>query len=227
MSTHSPATFDAYHKWLGIPREEQPATYYRLLGLEPLEADAETIANAADARMAHIRRRQNGRHASVSQRLLNEISAARTCLLDAGKKGVYDEALRTVLAHRQSPTKPTAPPRWLNAPPLPDTSAPDPATPSPTTPPIAATSPIIVTQSTAGDYESRRRGRKSIGGAGWLVLALVTVAAMIVGMTVGAVAYWLTFRSQEVPLAIALRTALLERVVSEPGQPIEPPVLRR
>ena len=33
-------------------------------------------ANAADARMAHVKRLQNGRHASVSQRLLNEIATA-------------------------------------------------------------------------------------------------------------------------------------------------------
>ena len=34
---------DPYHKWLGIPVREQPANYYRLLGLEIFENDVDLL----------------------------------------------------------------------------------------------------------------------------------------------------------------------------------------
>ena len=69
--------FDAYREWLEIPPEEQPADHYRLLGLAKFETDMGKIAAAADGRMAHVRTRALGRHALVSQRILNELAAAR------------------------------------------------------------------------------------------------------------------------------------------------------
>ena len=33
------AEFNAYHKWLGIPPEEQPPNHYRLLGIALFEKD--------------------------------------------------------------------------------------------------------------------------------------------------------------------------------------------
>ena len=47
--------FDPYYKWLGIPPDEQPPSYYRLLGLPNFEADPDVIDNAVNQRMAHIR----------------------------------------------------------------------------------------------------------------------------------------------------------------------------
>ena len=84
---------DVYHKWLGIPPAEQPPTLYRLLGLRLLEKDAEVIANAADRCMAHVRTFQNGPNAAVSQKLLNELAAARLSLLTHEKKQQYDAKL--------------------------------------------------------------------------------------------------------------------------------------
>ena len=93
---HSPADpdrFDPYHLWLGIPPHKQPPDHYALLGLEPFEADAAVIENAADQRMAHLRSRQTGPHGVLSQRLLNEVAAARLCLLQPDRKAAYDEQL--------------------------------------------------------------------------------------------------------------------------------------
>lgn len=87
-------TFDPYHKWLGIPPEEQPPNYYRLLGIKVLEADPDVISTAADRQMSHIRSFQTGPNAALSQTLLNEISNARVCLLNREKKRAYDETLR-------------------------------------------------------------------------------------------------------------------------------------
>jgi len=88
------AEFDPYYKWLGIPPREQPPTHYRLLAIEKFEPDPDVISNAADQRMTHIRSLQSGQRAALSQKLLNEISAARLCLLDPQAKAAYDAALR-------------------------------------------------------------------------------------------------------------------------------------
>ena len=55
--------FDPYHKWLGIPPEDQPPDHYRLLGLKALESDPDAIEAAADQRMAHLRTYQKGKQA--------------------------------------------------------------------------------------------------------------------------------------------------------------------
>ncbi len=90
----SSKTFDPYHKWLGIRPEEQPANYYRLLGIALFEDDVDTIAGAADQRMTHVRSFQAGNYAALSQRILNEIAAARVCLLTPQKKAAYDQSLQ-------------------------------------------------------------------------------------------------------------------------------------
>ena len=87
-------TFDCYYKWLGIPPEEQPPHYYRLLGVRLFEADADVIDSAANRQMAHVRTYQSGPQAALSQKLLNEISRARACLLDVKTKGTYDGELK-------------------------------------------------------------------------------------------------------------------------------------
>src|SRR5262245_38225434 len=91
------SAFDPYHKWLGIPPEEQPASLYRLLGIRPFEADVDVIESAADQRMTHLRSLQSGKHAALSQKLLNEISRARQRLLDLEEKAEYDAQLREQL----------------------------------------------------------------------------------------------------------------------------------
>jgi hypothetical protein len=96
-------SFDPYHKWLGIPPEEQPPNHYRLLGIKVFETDPDVIEAAADQRMAHLRGYQTGRHAELSQRLLNEVAAARICLLNTTKRAVYDEELKATV---ESPTAP-------------------------------------------------------------------------------------------------------------------------
>jgi serine/threonine protein kinase len=86
---------DAYGQWLEIPPHEQPADHYRLLGLARFETDAARITAAADERMARVRSFQLGPHAALSQRILNELSAARATLLDARRRVSYDLVLRS------------------------------------------------------------------------------------------------------------------------------------
>ena len=69
--------FDAYHRWLGIPPKDQPPNHYRLLALELFESDPNVIESAADRQMGHLRTYQTGKHADLSQRLLDEVAAAQ------------------------------------------------------------------------------------------------------------------------------------------------------
>lgn len=105
------AAFDPYYKWLGIPPEEQPPNYYRLLGIRVFEADSDVISTAADQRMMLLRTLQAGEHAAVCQRILNEVSTARLCLLNSEKKLEYDQQLR-----QQSALRPKPPPKILPRP---------------------------------------------------------------------------------------------------------------
>lgn len=91
-NSHNPQ-FDAYHKWFGIPPEEQPPHYYALLGLTIFESDREAIRNAADQKLLYVRSFEQGEHAAVSRKLLNEVVSAKRCLLDATKKREYDRGL--------------------------------------------------------------------------------------------------------------------------------------
>jgi serine/threonine protein kinase len=94
--------FDPYYQWLGIPPKDQPPNHYRLLGIERFEANPDVIQHAADQRMAHLRALQTGRHSALSQQLLNEVAAARVCLLRPQKKADYDARLRAKLGSAEA-----------------------------------------------------------------------------------------------------------------------------
>ena len=171
--------FDPYRKWLGIPPEEQPPNHYRLLGIGLFESDPDVISNAADRQMVHLRSFQSGTHSELSQRILNELSAARVCLLDAQRKTLYDAQLCTQLAAAQpapatttpiypvpppprSPSPP--PPRSTAAPPLPGNSAPPvgSAPPVASAPPVTSAAPPVPTAAEAPEV---RTGVSALGRA--------------------------------------------------------------
>ncbi|MDD3897319.1 MAG: hypothetical protein PHU04_05805, partial [Candidatus Peribacteraceae bacterium] len=89
-----PVRFDPYHKWLGIPPDEQPPNLYRLLGIRPFESDPDVISNAADRHMRTLKDFQTGPNSALSQKLLNEVAAARVCLLNPARKQAYDRGLQ-------------------------------------------------------------------------------------------------------------------------------------
>ncbi|MGA2255180.1 MAG: hypothetical protein ABSG53_11000 [Thermoguttaceae bacterium] len=90
--------FDPYHKWLGISPKDQPPHHYRLLAIDLFESDPDVISAAADKQMAFIRSFQTGKNAQFSHKILNEIAAARVCLLNVPKKAFYDGTLRARIA---------------------------------------------------------------------------------------------------------------------------------
>ncbi len=90
--------FDPYYRWLGIPPKEQPPNHYRLLGLDVFESDPALIDSFALRHTSFLREITDGPHLRDAQRLLNELAAARRCLLNPQRKAAYDEELRTRLA---------------------------------------------------------------------------------------------------------------------------------
>ncbi len=96
--------FDPYHKWLGISPQHQPPNHYRLLSLDLYESDAEVIEAAVDRIVAFLQDVAVGPQAKESQKLLNEIAAARLCLLDAAQKAAYDEKVRAELTQAIMPS---------------------------------------------------------------------------------------------------------------------------
>jgi hypothetical protein len=101
--------FDPYLAWLGIAATVRPPSHYQLLGVAEFESDAAKIAAAADRRMAEIRSYQTGPRGRYTQKLLNELSLARRCLLDPKTKSAYDQGLAQ---RRATPAtyEPMAPP---------------------------------------------------------------------------------------------------------------------
>ncbi|TVS16279.1 MAG: hypothetical protein EA424_14505 [Planctomycetaceae bacterium] len=90
--------FDPYHRWLGIPPEDQPPDHYRLLGIARFETDREVIDSVAMRHMLFLQEIADGPHVPQAQQLLNELAAARRCLLDADRKAAYDAGLKEQLA---------------------------------------------------------------------------------------------------------------------------------
>lgn len=85
---------DLYYEWLGIKPEDQPPNHYQLLGVDLFESDEAALARAADERMVYVRTFATGRHAKRSQGVLNEIAAAKLCLLDERRRGEYNTTLK-------------------------------------------------------------------------------------------------------------------------------------
>lgn len=92
MSTGN-ETFDPYAQWLGLNLREQPLDHYLLLGLERYEADPARIEQRADERMRLVRSFQTGPRGRYTQKLMNELAAAKLCLLSPAAKQAYDEQL--------------------------------------------------------------------------------------------------------------------------------------
>jgi hypothetical protein len=136
--------FDPYYTWLSIPPDEQPPNHYRLLGVKLLENNPDVIASAADRQMAHVRSFQSGQHATASQQLLNQLSAARLCLLDLRRKADYDRTLAPARDNATSAQTATVSASTV-LPPAPAMQRPTPVRPLPVAQPAPATSPSAQT----------------------------------------------------------------------------------
>jgi len=197
--------FDPYHRWLGIPPEEQPPDYYRLLGVSRFEQDREVISNASDQRMAHLRSFASGQRSAESQRLLNEVAAATHCLLDPAKKVPYDNQLRAeIAAKRPQPARqlPVATaissPESLPQRPLPVQPMPLQAGAAQQTAPTAAAAVPVVAIDRAPQIASRRlASRRPLRRGKKTGLAPIIVGLALLGL-IGAGGVYAYLASQQV-----------------------------
>ena len=102
-------SIDPYHEWLDIPPEDQPPSFYRLLGVQEFESDAGIIDQAAKARTAYLHPMAAGPERESVQRLLSEIAKARRTLLSTEVKRTYDEGLRSSAKDEEAPGSSVAP----------------------------------------------------------------------------------------------------------------------
>ena len=91
-----PQDFDPYFEWLGIAPKHQPPNHYRLLNLDAFEQDVPLIAAAAQRVTARLHDVPPGTHDAESRRVLKEVMAAGSCLLDESAKAAYDKKLRAM-----------------------------------------------------------------------------------------------------------------------------------
>ena len=196
-------SFDPYYKWLGIPPQDQPPHHYRLLGLNLFESDPDVIDAAANQRMAFLQSCAHGPHIALTQKLLNEVAAARVCLLNPQSRAAYDQELRqrfqaTEGASAPRPAKPKRVPpaeparRTRPAPPADEASS---ASFLPADEP--APSPVLAASTVARPAPARRSSR-----------TLVVAASVATVALLGGIILWLATSGGE-----ADRTAGLEGIV--------------
>ncbi len=198
-------TFDAYHIWLGIPPEDQPPDYYRLLGLRQLESRTDVIAMAAERQTSHVRKFASGEHQQRASELLNEIAKARLVLLNPDQRLAYDRQLPA-----PETGAPAAPLASQPARPLP--LAPQPSSPSPSPPNrrLPASPKSLPSKKFGARHSVRKRRRSSV--AEWLKVAVGGVVGLLLG-------WWLlqTFILSDDPAPDASGGQLAE-ATSQPGQ---------
>lgn len=95
-------SFDSYHKWLGIPPDQQPPHYYQLLGISVNELDTEVIQTAAQRQRASIEDHLHGAHHREASQLIYEIEEAELTLLSPELREDYNKRVKLVLKRQKS-----------------------------------------------------------------------------------------------------------------------------
>ncbi|MAD81208.1 MAG: hypothetical protein CMJ50_10245, partial [Planctomycetaceae bacterium] len=90
---HVSSGFDPYSEWLDLKASTGPLDHYQLLGLPRFEQDATVIADAADRALSRVRSHRPGVHSQAWAQLLDQITAAKTCLANASLRADYDRSL--------------------------------------------------------------------------------------------------------------------------------------
>ena len=100
--TDTASKFDPLESWFKIPPAEQPPNHYRLLGIGLYESDRAVIDDAVEQRATFLQDITDGPNIADAQKILNDVAAARVCLMDPALKQEYDSALK---AHLENPVK--------------------------------------------------------------------------------------------------------------------------
>lgn len=203
--------FDPYYRWLGIPPKEQPPNHYRLLGLDLFESDPALIDSFALRHTSFLREITDGPHLADAQRLLNELAAARRCLLDRQRKAAYDEDLRARLAAagaRPPDTAADVPPPPSELPLVLQTSPPMPREPKEVSQ-VSVSADVNSPGRAATRTPSRPKRRLS---RIWLVAGSIAITGALLAVIIAA------YLSRGGPSASARPTAAVPRSEAKPPQ---------
>ena len=85
--------FNPYYEWLGLDRSLGQPNYYQLLGVDPAEQNTQRIAAAANRTIARVRSCRPGPRGAQWAKLLEEVTAAASCLSDPVRRAEYDRQL--------------------------------------------------------------------------------------------------------------------------------------
>ena len=161
--------FDPYHEWLGIHPSEQPADFYRLLGVCRFENNVAAIQGAYVQRFHYLQRFRNSNHGAEAERLIQELASAQTLLLSPVLKASYDTALQaTIQPPPAPPPEPVQQQVFQEAPQSQYESEPFPAF-------NLATRPIVRTKQRQSSNNPLAQFAGSIGGLvlGFLILCFL------------------------------------------------------
>lgn len=204
--------FDPYHKWLGISPKDQPPNHYRLLAVDLFEADPDVIDTAANRQMAYLQQMAAGEYMALSQRLLNEIAAARLCLLNPQKKHAYDDELKAKSGTSSNALNPTS---AVPHDPVPSPKVDEPASVPITRPKLTSGSPAKPPQ---GSLLGKSRQRNVLVASG-ITVVLVLVGIFLWGTgqrrTVSTQAPVLDKEDVPSPIASQVTTGRDSRVVAQ------------
>lgn len=92
--------FNPYHKWLGIPVEKCPPTYYDLLQISVSERDRAVIQMAVERQKTHLEQFRLGKQAKLVDRLKYELDEAELTLLNQEMREEYDQRVLPALNRR-------------------------------------------------------------------------------------------------------------------------------
>lgn len=182
--------FDPYREWLGLEAGDLPPSHYQLLGLTEFESDIERIVKAADARMAEVRQYQTGPRGRFTHKILNELSTAKLCLLDAKTKKTYDAFLQGQRAASlaMAPAPMVSRPAGLAVsyvvePPV----APPPTTPPPVSPPAPPAQSPLALQHSKFNLQARAAVEsvddREPSTTPWLAIMLLLGLIVLTGVT--------------------------------------------
>ena len=100
--TYVSSGFDPYSEWLDLNVSASPLDHYQLLGIRRFEPNATVIAEAADRALSRVRSHRPGANAQAWAHLLDQISAAKSCLTDASMRAEYDRGLVQDASHQDA-----------------------------------------------------------------------------------------------------------------------------
>ncbi len=83
----------ALHEWLAIPKDEQPADHYRLIGVRRFESDMNIVIACAEQRLRFLAQFDGTENAATAAELRQMLETARNELLIPTSKQAYDATL--------------------------------------------------------------------------------------------------------------------------------------